>query len=59
MTPNENAKWKILDANKREWIVLKEPPPSPKNFPRDKSGRVFPQTVYILAYVHIILAYSL
>lgn len=50
MTLNDPANCKALNANKREWIVLKGPPPTPKRYSSDKSGRT--QAVFILIQIN-------
>lgn len=40
------ATWTQLTSSSRDCIIIKGPPKNPRNFPRDKSNRAFPKSVF-------------
>ena len=43
---NDPSSWKNLTEQDKEYIVKIGPPKNPKSFPRDSSGRNFPQNIF-------------
>ena len=43
---SDPAKWKDLTGTDKEVIVLNGPPQIPSSFPRDSSGRPFPENIF-------------
>ena len=49
---NDPSSWKNLTEQDKEYIVKIGPPKNPNSFPRDSSGRNFPQNIFSQEMTH-------